>query len=210
MTIVTSLWDCPRYVIISAMASQITGVSIVYSTVCSGADQRNTKAHVTGLWEGNTPVTDESHPPSPSPPPSNHRRLDCLLYRLFRRRSKKRPKFHVTGLCEGNTLVTIVTSLWYCPRYFIMSAMASQITGVSIVYSTVCSGADQRNTEAHVTGLCERNTPVTDESPPPPPPPHTHTIDVSATYLGSNTHSIYQPHTWEETLLCNWLSPCPE
>ena len=27
----------------------------------------------------------------------------------------------------------------------IMSAMASQITGVSIVYSTVCSGADQRN-----------------------------------------------------------------
>ena len=25
-----------------------------------------------------------------------------------------------------------------------MSAMASQITGVSIVYSTVCSGADQR------------------------------------------------------------------
>ena len=26
----------------------------------------------------------------------------------------------------------------------IMSVMASQITGVSIVYSTVCSGADQR------------------------------------------------------------------
>ena len=26
----------------------------------------------------------------------------------------------------------------------IMSAMASQITGVSILYSTVCSGADQR------------------------------------------------------------------
>ena len=26
-----------------------------------------------------------------------------------------------------------------------MSVMASQITGVSIVYSTVCSGADQRN-----------------------------------------------------------------
>ena len=26
----------------------------------------------------------------------------------------------------------------------LMSAMASQITGISIVYSTVCSGADQR------------------------------------------------------------------
>ena len=29
-----------HYVITSAMASQITGISIVYSTVCSGADQR--------------------------------------------------------------------------------------------------------------------------------------------------------------------------
>ena len=34
---------------------------------------------------------------------SNHRRrLDCLLDRLFRCRSKETPKFHVTGLCEGN------------------------------------------------------------------------------------------------------------
>ena len=30
----------------------------------------------------------------------------------------------------------------------IMSAMASQITGVPIVYSTVCSGRDQRNNKA--------------------------------------------------------------
>ena len=32
----------------------------------------------------------------------NHRRLDCLLNRLFRRRSKKKSKLRVTGLCEGN------------------------------------------------------------------------------------------------------------
>ena len=32
---------------------------------------------------------------------SNHRRLDCLLDRLFRRRSKKTSKLHVTGLCGG-------------------------------------------------------------------------------------------------------------
>ena len=33
-----------------------------------------------------------------------------------------------------------------CPYYSdaIMGAMASQTTGVSIVYSTVCSGTDQR------------------------------------------------------------------
>ena len=37
---------------------------------------------------------------------SNHRRLDRLLSRLFRRRSKKTSKFRVTGLCEENPPVT--------------------------------------------------------------------------------------------------------
>ena len=37
---------------------------------------------------------------------SNHRRLDCLLNHLFRRRSKKTAKLRVTGLCEGNSPVT--------------------------------------------------------------------------------------------------------
>ena len=32
---------------------------------------------------------------------SNHRRLHCLLNRLFRRRSKKTSKLRVTGLCAG-------------------------------------------------------------------------------------------------------------
>ena len=35
----------------------------------------------------------------------NEQRLDCLLNRLFRRRSKKTSKLCVTGLCEGNALV---------------------------------------------------------------------------------------------------------
>ena len=33
---------------------------------------------------------------------SNHRRLDCLLSRLFRHRSTKTSKLHVSGLCEGS------------------------------------------------------------------------------------------------------------
>ena len=33
---------------------------------------------------------------------SNHQRLECLLNRLFRRRSKKTSRLHATGLCEGN------------------------------------------------------------------------------------------------------------
>ena len=37
---------------------------------------------------------------------SNNQRLDCLLNRLFRRRSKKTPELRATGLCEGNSPVT--------------------------------------------------------------------------------------------------------
>ena len=37
---------------------------------------------------------------------SSHRRLDCLLNRLFKRRSKKTSKLRITGLCEGNSPVT--------------------------------------------------------------------------------------------------------
>ena len=40
-------------VIMSAMASQITGVSIVCSTVCSGAHKKTSKLRVTCLYEGN-------------------------------------------------------------------------------------------------------------------------------------------------------------
>ena len=36
---------------------------------------------------------------------SNHQHQDCLLNRLFRRRSKKTSKLRVTGLCEGNSPV---------------------------------------------------------------------------------------------------------
>ena len=37
---------------------------------------------------------------------SNHRRVDGLLNRLFRHRSKKTSKLCATGLCEGNSSVT--------------------------------------------------------------------------------------------------------
>ena len=37
---------------------------------------------------------------------SNHRPLDCLLNRLFRRRSEKTSRLSVTGLCEGNSPMT--------------------------------------------------------------------------------------------------------
>ena len=37
---------------------------------------------------------------------SNHQPNDCLLNRLFMRRSNKTPKLHATGLCEKNSRVT--------------------------------------------------------------------------------------------------------
>ena len=37
---------------------------------------------------------------------SNHQPYDCLLKRLFRRKSKETWKLRVTGLCEGNSPVT--------------------------------------------------------------------------------------------------------
>ena len=47
-----------------------------------------------------------------------------------------------------------------------MSAMASQITGVSIVYSTVYCGADQREHQSAASlALSAENSPVTVEFP---------------------------------------------
>ena len=37
---------------------------------------------------------------------SYHQPHDCLLSRLFRRRSKKTAKLRVTGICAGNSPVT--------------------------------------------------------------------------------------------------------
>ena len=47
-----------------------------------------------------------------------------------------------------------------------MGTMASQITSLTIVYSTVYSDADQKKTSMiRVTGLCAGNSPGTGEFP---------------------------------------------
>ena len=46
-----------------------------------------------------------------------------------------------------------------------MSTMASQITILAIVYSSVYSGADLKTLKLRVTGLCTGNSPVTGEFP---------------------------------------------
>ena len=46
-----------------------------------------------------------------------------------------------------------------------MSAIASQITSLTIAYPTVYSDADKKNLKLRVTGLCVVNSPVTGEFP---------------------------------------------
>ena len=62
-----------------------------------------------------------------------------------------------------------VTPYWLHHHHYndvIMCAMASQITSLTIVYSTVYSGANQRKHQKfRVTGLCAGNSPATGEFP---------------------------------------------
>ena len=71
---------------------------------------------------------------------SNHRHLDCLLNRLFRRRLEEASKIRVTGLCEGNPRATggfpsqIASntenvSIWWCLHEYILLCTASRSGG---------------------------------------------------------------------------------
>ena len=46
-----------------------------------------------------------------------------------------------------------------------MSAMASQITSLTIVYQAFIQAQNKENTKARVTGLCAGNSPVNGEFP---------------------------------------------
>ena len=61
---------------------------------------------------------------------SNHQRLESLLNRLFRRRSKKIPKLRVTVLCEGNSPV-IMKMKYALERCSINALWMSQLSKIS-------------------------------------------------------------------------------
>ena len=72
---------------------------------------------------------------------SQNRRHDCLLSRLFRRRSKKASKLRVTGLCEGKSPGTCEfpvqtasnaenVSIWWRHHWF--PCRRHYVTGISI------------------------------------------------------------------------------
>ena len=62
--------------------------------------------------------------------------------------------------------IWVFVSQWYHYNDVIMDAMASQITSLTIVFSTVYSKRRSKKTsKLLVTGLCAENSPVTSEFP---------------------------------------------
>ena len=95
---------------------------------------------------------------------SNHKRLDYLLNRLFRRRSKKTSKLRVTGLCEGNPPVTggfpsqwvsntENVSIWW--RYHESSYVALHITPTMYL---LCTEPHHLTHLWHLSMYCPENT----------------------------------------------------
>ena len=123
---------------------------------------------------------------------SNHQPHDCLLNRLFGRRSKNTSKLRVTGLCVGNSPGTGEfpaqmasnaenVSIWW--RHHgaglflhieqihysdvIMGTMASQITMQphDCWINRLRRRWSKKTSKLRVSGLCEENSPVTGEFP---------------------------------------------
>ena len=94
---------------------------------------------------------------------SNHQPHDCLLNRLFRRRSKKTSKLRVTGLCVGNSPVPVNS-----PHEWPVTRKMSQFDDV-IMYS------------AHETVPKETSKYDSAEN-----------VEYSASYVSNSCEALYQ------------------
>ena len=135
------------------MASQITENSIASSKLHSGQQERK---HQSSLW---WPV-DSSH-------------IGLAMLKVFPRHDVIRHEMtsSVMKAIVKDTNQYIETPTWSHSAKLIhirdvtMSAMTSQIAGVLIVYSAVCSSRSKKTTKLRVTGICVGNSPVTGEFP---------------------------------------------
>ena len=126
----------------SAIASQITGVSIVYSTVCLSGDQMKHQGPASLAFVRGT------HWLPVNCPHKGQWRGKCFHLMTS---SWYKGGLNIMFLF-GWTLFTIMC------HYIdvIMSLIASHVTGVSIVYSTICSGADQRRHQSPASLAAQR------------------------------------------------------
>ena len=100
---------------------------------------------------------------------SNHQPHDCLLMRLFRRRSKKTSKLRVTGLCAVNSLETgefpaqkpvtrrcfhLKTSSWFLVRIwcrqFLVASYDLDMNAFERVFYRTCLLSTKRWTEMYI------------------------------------------------------------
>ena len=152
-------------VIMGTMVSQITSLTIVYWTVYSGADQRKHQSS-TSLGTGEFPAQMASNAENVSMwwchhgPMGIHRGLKCFW--TCRHKSCyywlcKWIKCQILSHYHSIMSHSHDNDMFYYSD-IIMSMMVSQITGVSIVCSTVCP---KKTSKLCVTGLYEGNPPVT-------------------------------------------------
>ena len=102
---------------------------------------------------------------------SNHQPHDCLLNRLFRRRSQKILKLRVSGLCEGNSPVTgefpaqmasnaETVSIWWRHHAMLVKGFIANYSTCSylptrfvLCYVLLCVGPDCCYLLPHFNGL---------------------------------------------------------
>ena len=99
--------SCFHYidVIMTTMASQITSLTVVYSTVYSDADKKKTpKPLVTGLCAGNSPGPVNS--PHKGPVTRKMFQFDDVIM-LFSQNQTKHQSSALPPLCQGNPSVTV-------------------------------------------------------------------------------------------------------
>ena len=143
-----------------AMASQITSLTIVYSTVYSDADERKHQssaslAFVRGIHRA--PVN-SSHkwPATRKTFPFD----DVIMAASLTPLSLGSVVRNLN--CVADTLVPkcarLLTGLVLHYNDIIMTAMVSQITGVSVVCSTVCSGTAERKHQISASLALEEST----------------------------------------------------
>ena len=123
----------------SARASQITSLSIVYSTVYSGADQRKHQssaslAFVRGIhrWSVHSP---------------HKRQVTWIIVSIWWHHHASFFSYRVASLPSQCLYVYPIGRLWNVAIHYddvIMTMLASQITSLTVVYSIVYSGVNQR------------------------------------------------------------------
>ena len=100
---------------------------------------------------------------------SNHQPYDCLLNRLFRRRSKEASKLRVTGLCAGNSMVTGEfpaqrasnaenVAIWSCKQRKTLCIVCISIWiycwYMTVIANTIGSPSTRHHSDARVSGRC--------------------------------------------------------